>query len=149
MKKLIILNLFIALCLIISCNPDGKKAVQQKESVNSADSNKVDAKRDESDYSGIFKSTGCKIIITIIKEGSGYKYAIAGDNTAYTGDITVTAEDGNNYLNFSGRIGDNPDNSLRALFKNNTLTIQNYGNSINEFIYFKECDAKYLEFVKQ
>lgn len=32
---------------------------------------------------------------------------------------------------------------------NNTITIQNYGNSMNEYINFTQCGEKYLHFEKQ
>lgn len=40
-------------------------------------------------------------------------------------------------------------NSIEGLYKRDSIIIQNYGNSMNEFVLFSECDAKYLYFIKQ
>ncbi len=34
------------------------------------------------------------------------------------------------------------------MYENGSIAIQNYGNSMNEYIYFEDCDSKYLKFDK-
>ena len=33
-------------------------------------------------------------------------------------------------------------------YKNGSIVIQNYGNSMNEYNHFEDCDSKYLKFDK-
>ena len=39
--------------------------------------------------------------------------------------------------------------NFQAAYENDTLVIQNYGNSMNQYIHFKDCDIKFLEFEKE
>ncbi|MEJ6122440.1 hypothetical protein MT390_11300 [Vibrio sp. 2-Bac 85] len=53
---------------------------------------------------------------------------------------------------FSGLYAsESPRNSkieVSAMQQGDTLTIQNYGNSMNSFTLFSECESKYLSLVK-
>lgn len=151
MKKLIFVLVYAVLAnLLTNCKTDEIKQEPQKP-VDSVQSAVEEPKTIEYDYSGVYNTTDpkqCNLTITVAKEKEGYKYSITGDKTDYSGVVTVTNEEGKYFLQFSGEIGNNPENSLRALYENGKLTIQNYGNSMNDFIYFKKCDAKYLTFSK-
>jgi hypothetical protein len=150
--KNIILVLFYAILanLLSNCKNDEIKQEPQKPA-DSVQPVVAEPKTIDYDYSGAYKITDpkqCNLTITITKDKESYKYSITGDKINYSGVVSIINEDGKNFMQFSGKIGNNPDNSLRALFDNGNLTIQNFGNSINEFIYFKNCDAKYLTFTK-
>ncbi len=129
------LSLFFFIYLLLSCGR-----------------NDNDSTNEQTDFSGVYNGiaeNNCNLTIIIKKENSGFSYIISGDNIYNTGKITVEKEDGKNYLVFSGKIGDNQSNSLRSLHEKNTLSIQNYGNSMNEYVFFKDCNAKYLTFNKE
>ena len=34
------------------------------------------------------------------------------------------------------------------MYENGSIVIQNYGNSMNEYNHFEDCDSKYLKFDK-
>jgi hypothetical protein len=38
--------------------------------------------------------------------------------------------------------------SISAIYYNDTIDIQNYGNAMNEYIHFSSCDQKYLTFIR-
>ena len=137
--------------LILSCSKEEKK-VEQKVKKDSVAVVAEPVKTVKDDYSGLFKLKNVKdskLIINIIREDEKkYKYSIVGDKKEYSGNITISKEDGKTYLNFSGKIGNNPENSMSALFENDSITIQNYGNSMNKYVYFKDLDAKYLVLAK-
>ena len=58
----------------------------------------------------------------------------------YDGKVKISKEDGTTYLNFD---------IVSGIFDKDTIYIQNSGNSINPYWHFKECDEKYIHFVKQ
>lgn len=37
---------------------------------------------------------------------------------------------------------------IGGIFTNEDIQIQNYGNAMNEFIHFRQCDEKFLTFIK-
>ncbi|PJG84293.1 hypothetical protein [Conservatibacter flavescens] len=39
--------------------------------------------------------------------------------------------------------------NIEGELHNKNIVIQNYGNSMNEYIHFTQCDNKYLNFIKQ
>ena len=109
-------------------------------------------KMEETDFSGIYKlSDGpvCDIVITVKKENSGYSYKISGTGMQSAGLISVVKEGENVYLAFNGthRGGDNA--AIEGLYSEGKITVQNYGNSLNQYVCFKKCDRKFLVFVKE
>lgn len=56
------------------------------------------------------------------------------------GKVKVSKEDQVTYLTF-GHIG--------SMYHQDTISIQNYGNAMNDYIHFEECDAKYIHFVRK
>jgi len=106
----------------------------------------------ETDFSGIYKlSDGqvCSIVVTIKKDNSGYAYTINGSGMQSAGVLSVVKEGEDVYLVFKDthRSGDNA--AIEGLYSDKKITIQNYGNSLNQYICFKKCDRKFLEFVKE
>ncbi len=39
--------------------------------------------------------------------------------------------------------------ALQAYYEKQTLTIQNYGNAMNDYIFFNECNSKYIKLVRK
>lgn len=59
-----------------------------------------------------------------------------------SGKAKISKESGSNAINITmGNIG--------GIYEDGILTIQNYGNSMNEFEHFTQCEDKYLEFTKE
>lgn len=45
---------------------------------------------------------------------------------------------------FESLYGDNPKIEVQSKYENESIIIQNYGNSMNPFSRFSECTSKYL-----
>lgn len=56
------------------------------------------------------------------------------------GKVKVSREAQVTYLTF-GHIG--------SIYHHDTISMQNYGNAMNDYIHFEECDAKYIHFVRK
>ncbi|UKB85199.1 hypothetical protein LF887_06120 [Chryseobacterium sp. MEBOG06] len=57
------------------------------------------------------------------------------------GIVTISKEDKIMYLDFS--------EGISAMFSNDTISIQNSGNSMNPYVHFKECNDMYIHLVKE
>ena len=96
---------------------------------------------------GTYEFKPCNILIKISKKDSGnktkYYYTITENNQTksqgYMPDIISNSE-GEFYVKFK---------NFQAAYENDTLVIQNYGNSMNQYMHFKDCDIKFLEFEKE
>lgn len=144
-------NLAIILLVIIcfSCKNSGNTGNANKDkdsiAINSVQKDTLP------DISGVYRlpETGCDIVITIMKEKNGFKYYIKGMHLDVEGMAVLSADQVAYYVTFDGPTGgDNKPNTVSGEYKDNTITIQNYGNSMNEYHHFKDCDEKFLEFKK-
>lgn len=59
---------------------------------------------------------------------------------SFKGKVKISKEGNVTYLDFD---------KVSSVFVNDTLYIQNSGNSINPYWYFNECDEKYIHLVKR
>ncbi len=112
----------------------------------------TESKSVDVDYSGVYKLSDnqvCDIVITIKKDNSGYTYSITGKGVKNSGKLSVVKDGKNIYLAFTGtkRSGDNA--AIEGLYSEGKITVQNYGNSLNQYVCFKKCDVKFLEFIKE
>ena len=94
---------------------------------------------------GVYKSDTCEITLKIenIKEENKTKYLYTMNSNAKDiekGHISIIKDGEQTYLKF---------NNFEGLYEEDNIIIQNYGNSMNNFKYFKNCDSKYLEFIKE
>lgn len=131
----------------ISCMGGGNYAGNFKEDKSSA----LEKKTNDEDYTGIYKLVDakvCNIVITINKYNNNYTYAINGTGIKSSGKLSVVKDESETFLVFAGtkRSGDKAD--VEGSYSNKTITVQNYGNSMNQYICFKSCEVKFLEFVK-
>lgn len=76
-----------------------------------------------------------------IEEKSGiYSFLIYDKNKIISkGKVKMEKEEGSLYLTFG---------KIDGLYENNKIQIQNYGNSMNEYVHFTQCEEKYLSFIK-
>jgi len=102
------------------------------------------------DISGHFSlpETGCDIALIIIKENNIFRYFFKGTHLDLQGIAIVSVENNECYITFDGPIGNTPNKTVSALYNDNTIVIQNYGNASNNYHYFSDCSEKYLEFKK-
>ena len=85
----------------------------------------------ENNVEGLYVLKTCensRFKIKIEKNSGGYSFLIYDKNK------------GSTYLSFG---------KIEGQYENDKIQIQNYGNSINEYIHFTQCEEKYLSFVKQ
>jgi hypothetical protein len=142
--------LVFALVLVIglfSCNSGSEQSTNSESDSTVVSNNQKSA----NDYSGVYKTTVdnlCQIILTITKDGQNFNYQIKFDNIEYAGKLLVENTDGETYFTFDGLIDDNKPKTVSGKLVDGSIMIQNYGNSMNEYHYFKKCDEKYLEFKK-
>lgn len=80
-----------------------------------------------------------KVVIKISVLKNNMVYEVRRGNKKNSGKFSIVNEKGINYINIG---------KLQGTYKNDTITIQNYGNSLNDYMNFGECEAKYLIFVK-
>lgn len=104
------------------------------------------------DYSGHYLSnaeSGCKIEIIITKAKSGYNYTIKGKNINLSGKAEISNGEAESYIIFKAKNKSKKSQDIEALFTSDSITIQNYGNAMNNYVHFKSCDAKFIVFVKK
>ncbi len=146
-KALTISILIFTFAFAISCSTGSN----QSENTNKDSVSVKTEKTAVTDYSGVYKTSGegiCQIAITIIQNEQGIVYQIKGDKLDCVGKIIIEESDGNTYFSFDGKIAENAPKTISGQFINGTIMIQNYGNAMNEYHFFKQCDEKYLEFKK-
>jgi len=95
------------------------------------------------EIAGIYVLTSCensRFKIKIEKKAGEYSFLIFDRNKIISkGKVGKHNEDDTLYLNF-GKIG--------GIYDTDTIQIQNYGNSMNEYVHFTQCGEKYLAFIK-
>ncbi len=93
---------------------------------------------------GFYKNEPCNISIEITKNTNKTKYfykIVDNNQTKSQGYISSIKSNGEGgfYIKFK---------KIDGMYENDSIVIQNYGNSINEYNHFKDCDSKYLKFDK-
>ena len=110
------------------------------------------ARVNEPDYSGVYKLSDdqvCDIVITIKKADSGYTYSISGKGVESSGKLNILKEGDETYVVFSKTLRNGDNTAIEGLYSEGKITVQNYGNSLNQYVCFKKCDVKFLEFLKE
>ncbi len=104
----------------------------------------IPMKSDENNVEGLYVLKTCensRFKIKIEKNSGGYSFLIYDKNKIISkGKVKKQEVEGSTYLSFG---------KIEGQYENDKIQIQNYGNSINEYIHFTQCEEKYLSFVKQ
>ena len=140
--------ILILFAVSISCAGNKNSAQNIKESKPVV----LEKKQRDADYSGIYRLTDskvCNIVITIKKDKNDYSYTINGTGVKSSGKLAVSNDEAETYIVFTGTKRSGDKTAIEGAYSDNKITIQNYGNSINQYICFKSCDAKFLEFIKE
>lgn len=99
-------------------------------------------------------STPCDLTIVLGINKNKLTYKITGKNNNSSGYAEITLEGKEKYIVFKGlkfaQYDDNDSSNSDVLgaINNDTIMIQNYGNSMNDYIKFDGCE-KYTYLVKQ
>jgi hypothetical protein len=144
-------KIFVVILLAVisfSCNNSEDKKNAEKE--NGADLQNSKLSNSLPDVSGYYQlpELRCNIALTIVNENGVLKYYFKGEHLDLEGVAIVSVEEDIYYVTFDGPIGNTPPKTVQGQFKDNTITIQNTGNTMNNFHYFPDCEDKYLEFKK-
>ena len=90
-------------------------------------------------------SAVCALSITISKQADAYHFT----TSTTRGLVQIEKQDTETYFTFLGLKGADPKDDVEAVWQDSMLVVQNYGNSMTEYLRFAQCDAKYLELVRQ
>ncbi|PIF46644.1 hypothetical protein CLU96_3682 [Chryseobacterium sp. 52] len=88
------------------------------------------------DYSTI--DSKCKLNLKI---AANNYFVFDSGKKKVKGILKISKEDNILYIDFINGIG--------GMLQNDTISIQNSGNTVNEYTHFKECDEKYIHLVKK
>ncbi|WP_159092368.1 hypothetical protein [Aquimarina sp. Aq107] len=126
---------FILLLFTINCK--SKKSVVQNTIIEQKKPGFFDGKYQ-------YKKDDCLLTINI----SNLVYEIKTQNLQHTGELEIEYHDKSILFQFKELYGEYPKRIITAEFINDTIVILNYGNAMNEFVRFSECDTKYIELKK-
>lgn len=97
----------------------------------------------DQEITGVYVLNSCensRFKIKIEKKAGEYFFLILDKHKIISkGKVKMQKNDDTVYLTF-GKIG--------GVYSVNKIQIQNYGNSMNEYVHFTQCDEKYLSFIK-
>jgi len=165
--------LFIC-CLFSSCND---KKSETKTELN-PESKAIHPKTEKESVEGIYEtqsegneSDDCVIRLELSKIKDGYSFFFKTKIKNIHGRAHFTTDaSGEKYLvlegmlwdEYEGDVSDQEDSDsesnskeleapvgIEALYVEDTLTIQNYGNSMNSYTKISECDRKYIQLIKK
>ena len=151
-------NLFVLVCSVIlitgffSCKKDETKQIESKKNestvIETSEKGK-DTKSLLNNFIGTFKATcddGKEYILVISDEKKRFSYHLTGNNLDATGTVSVKNSDTNTYLIFQNA---SKGQDVEAALMDDSIVIQNSGNSMNPYQIFEDCDSKYIEFIKK
>lgn len=99
-------------------------------------------------YYKSIEPTACNLVVGLSQEDNQLIYKVTTSARSAKGTFMKRGQQ----IVFTGLYASkSPGNSkieVSALQQGDTLTIQNYGNSMNSFTLFSECKSKYLSLVK-
>ncbi|WP_076419193.1 hypothetical protein [Colwellia sp. UCD-KL20] len=92
--------------------------------------------------------TSCNLVIGLSQEDSQFKYKITTNARTFMGNFVKSEQQIIFSELYASKSVGNSKIEVSALMQGDTLVIQNFGNSMNPFTLFSECDDKYLSLVK-
>jgi hypothetical protein len=111
-------------------------------------------KKTETEITGFYKSEKCNMTIEITNHRSDYKYHLVTDNRNEKGKAIISFEKGKDgyFIELRDEKVTEPDKmnkieNIHFFVSNDTITLQNYGNSINQYQQIN-CEEKYIILVK-
>jgi hypothetical protein len=165
-----IIYIIFSITLISACTNKKAEIVTEKDTSKTEISIQTD--KNEESIEGIYKTKECDISIEITKTKNGYQYFLKTNLRKVKGKATFSKnESGEKYLvlegikwdEYEGDISNQENDSITesepkeleipvgigASYAKDTLTIQNYGNSMNTYTKISECGLKYIQLIKK
>ncbi|MBB1404455.1 hypothetical protein H5079_02335 [Pseudoalteromonas sp. SG44-5] len=91
----------------------------------------------------------CNLVVGLSQEDNQLMYKVTTNARSAKGSYKKRGQ----HIVFSGLYASesagNSKIEVSALQQGDTLTIQNYGNSMNSYTLFSECESKYISLVKE
>jgi|TARA_B110000261_G_C13059187_1_gene347449 hypothetical protein len=117
----------------------------KKKSTNKPKSNEIDK------YTGNYTSQdeACDIKISVEKSDLLYKYQLTTATLKNSGNIKIDTVKNNVYFLFTNLNSESEGYAIEAQVNDDELTIQNYGNAMNQYHHIKDCDVKYIHLTKE
>ncbi|MDW8851671.1 hypothetical protein SD960_16310 [Flavobacterium sp. MMLR14_040] len=167
-----VVYIILSVFLISACTNKKVENVVEKDIPKTEIS--VEINKNEESIEGIYKTSECEISIEITKLKDGYQYFLKTNARKVKGKATFsTNESGEKYLvlegikwdEYEGDISNEEENDsvsnskpepeleipvgIGASYVKDTITIQNYGNSMNSYTKISECGLKYIQLIKK
>ncbi len=116
---------------------------ESKESSSTLESqNKIVVSQDN--YNGTYHLSGrnkCEMLITIKDD----MYSVKTNKRTQSGTIDIIKSNSlDTYILFKNLFGDDPKTEIEGKYEDGTITIQNYGNTLNPYTRISECGDKFL-----
>ncbi|GEM_PF-1443983 len=108
-------------------------------------------KKDIQEFTGTYKlddNNNCFIELLVTSNKDDFHYRIKTNKLEKEGRLEITKNENEVYFKFIGLFGTEPKEEISGQYMDKKIVIQNYGNAMNEFTIFSECDMKYLELEK-
>ena len=108
-------------------------------------------RKDIQEFTGTYKledNNNCFIELFITSNKDNFQYRIKTNKIEKEGRLEITKNENEVYFKFIGLLGTETKEEISGQYMNKKIVIQNYGNAMNQFIRFSECDMKYLELEK-
>ncbi|MDR7211221.1 hypothetical protein [Flavobacterium piscis] len=166
-----ILTLITVILFFSACNSKKKETIILKEEPKT--SIKLPINKDEDSIEGFYTALmdsnnpdDCKLTLQINKNVDGYSYSLKTTSRNVKGKANfLTSQSGEQYIvlkdiawdEYEGGTSNEEDiitkeieipTGIDFLYNKDTLTIQNYGNSMNYYTKLGECGAKYIQLIK-
>lgn len=145
---------------------------QKAETIPVAENSKneiiISEKNSQDEIEGTYQADGCDFSIIISKIKNDYHYTFKTNVRTLKGKATYSKNrSGEKYITlegiqwdeYEGDISNENDSvpqkeleipvGIDALYVKDTLTIQNYGNSMNSYTKISECGLKYIQLIKK
>jgi hypothetical protein len=138
LRKIVLILFF---CAFLSCTKTNTKEIKISTMEN---------------IEGHYVNYDDSVNLIIIKNDNGYKYKMAAPNRSLEGNINIS--DDHEYLILDGiqwaslEIDEIPQElpeSVSVYIDKNELIIQNYGNSMNNYVIFDDIGEKYIHLTKK
>ncbi|MBB4801006.1 hypothetical protein HNP37_001045 [Flavobacterium nitrogenifigens] len=164
MNKILSL-LFLTYLILTACN---QKAESNPAAGDPKIENTVKEQLSKDEIEGTYKADGCDLSVIISKIKNDYQYTFKTSIRTLKGKATYSKNNsGEKYVTLEGIKWDEYEGDLSnesdsvsqkeleipvgidALYTKDTLTIQNYGNSMNSYTKISECGLKYIQLIKK
>jgi hypothetical protein len=166
LRKIILIIFF---CIFLSCTRKNPKEINtpiveenQKEILvnntqeDNSNKNNTATKIEMENIEGHYVNYDDSINLIIIKDDNGYKYKIVTPNRNLEGKINISDDleyfilDGIQWASWEiDEIPQELPESVSVYIDENDLIIQNYGNSMNNYVIFDDIGEKYINLTKK